>query len=101
VTGGPTLPSIQCAIQSLPPGHETDAHRHTTTVIDHVFEGTGTTYINRQPFHWDKGDSFIVPLWHTHRHINRSSSKEAILFSMSDSPLLKSLELYREESVSQ
>jgi len=101
VTGGPTLPSIQCAIQSLPSGYQSEAHRHTTTVIYHVFEGTGTTYINGQPFHWNKGDSFIVPLWHTHRHINRSSSKEAILFSMSDSPLLKSLELYREESVSQ
>jgi len=43
----------------------------------------------------------VLDLSNTHRHINRSSSKEAILFSMSDSPLLKSLELYREESVSQ
>ena len=101
VTGGPTLPSIQCAIQALPPGQETDAHRHTSTVIYHVFEGTGTTYVDGQRFHWDKGDSFVVPLWHAHRHINRSSSTEAMLFSMSDSPLLKSLDLYREEPVSE
>jgi gentisate 1,2-dioxygenase len=39
-----------------------------------------------------------VPLWYNHRHLNRSSSDEAILFSMSDAPVLKALDLYREEA---
>jgi gentisate 1,2-dioxygenase len=30
--------------------------------------------------------------------MNRSASDEAILFSMSDAPMLKALDLYREES---
>jgi gentisate 1,2-dioxygenase len=78
----------------LPSDYQSEAHRHTSTVIYHVFERSGTTY------HCDKRDSFIVPLWHAHRHINRSS-KEAALFAMSDSPLLKSLHLYGKESASQ
>ena len=49
-----------------------------------------------QRFDWRQGDSFVVPLWYAHRHTN-SSSDEAILFSMSDAPALKALDLYREE----
>ena len=45
----------------------------------------------------EQGDTFVVPLWYAHRHMNRSSSEEAILFSMSDAPALKALDLYREE----
>jgi gentisate 1,2-dioxygenase len=99
VTGGPTMPTIQCALQLLRPGHETRAHRHTSTVIYHAYRGCGTSFIGDQRFDWDQGDLFVVPLWYPHCHVNRSSSEEAILFSMSDAPVLKSLDLYREEAV--
>jgi gentisate 1,2-dioxygenase len=99
VTGGPTLPSIQCAIQLLERSKQTVAHRHTSTTIYHAFSGSGTTFIGGQPFDWKKGDSFVVPLWYPHYHVNRSDSEEALLFSMSDAPVLKPLELYREEPV--
>jgi gentisate 1,2-dioxygenase len=98
LTGGPTMTTIQCALQLLPPGDETDTHRHTSTVIYHVFRGKGATQIGDQEFEWEQGDSFVVPLWYDHRHSNRSFSEEAILFSMSDAPVLKALDLYREES---
>ena len=98
LTGGPTMTTIQCALQLLPPGDETETHRHTSTVIYHVFRGKGATQIGDRLFEWEKGDSFVVPLWYDHRHLNRSSSEEAILFSMSDAPVLKALNLYREES---
>ncbi len=98
VTGGPTMPTIQCAAQLLLPGQETQAHRHTTTVIYHAFRGSGTCFVGERRFDWERGDSFVVPLWYAHRHVNRSSSEEAILFSMSDAPALKALGLYREEA---
>ena len=97
LTGGPTMTTIQCAIQLLPAKDETEAHRHTSTVIYHAFRGEGTTEIGEQRFDWAQGDSFVVPLWYKHRHLNRSSSNDAILFSMSDAPALKALDLYREE----
>ena len=98
LTGGPTMTTIQCAVQLLTPEDETETHRHTSTVIYHVFRGTGATEIGERRFDWQQGDSFVVPLWHAHRHLNRSSSEDAILFSMSDAPALKALDLYREES---
>lgn len=97
-TGGPTMTTMQCAVQLLPPGDATAGHRHTSTAIYHVFRGKGATEIGGRCFEWEKGDSFVVPLWHDHRHSNRSSSENAILFSMSDAPMLKALDLYREES---
>jgi gentisate 1,2-dioxygenase len=96
-TGGPTLPTMSCRIQLLRSNERTKSHRHTSTSIYHAFRGSGTTIINGQPFHWQKGDTFIVPLWHWHDHANASSNEEAILFSMNDEPILNAFGLYREE----
>lgn len=96
-TRGPTMPTIQCAVQLLGPSQQTEAHRHTSTVVYHAYRGSGTSLIGERSYDWGQGDSFVVPLWYPHRHMNGSSSEEAILFSMSDAPILKSLELYREE----
>jgi len=96
-TNGPTLPTMSCRIQVLRTGERTKSHRHTSTSIYHAFRGSGTTIINGQSFNWDKGDSFVVPLWSWHEHANRSSTDEAILFSMHDEPILKAFGLYREE----
>jgi gentisate 1,2-dioxygenase len=97
VSGGSTLSTLGCWIQLLRPGERTQAHRHTSTSIYHAFRGSGTTVINGEPFHWEKGDTFIVPLWSWHEHANRSTKEEAILFSMHDLPILKAFGLYREE----
>jgi gentisate 1,2-dioxygenase len=96
-TGGSALPTLGCWIQMLRPGERTRAHRHTSTSIYHAFRGSGTTTINGEAFHWEKGDTFIVPLWSWHDHANRSAKEEAILFSMQDVPILKAFGLYREE----
>jgi gentisate 1,2-dioxygenase len=88
---------MSCRIQMLRPSERTKTHRHTGTSIYHAFRGSGTTIINGETFNWEKGDSFVVPLWSWHEHANRSSTEEAILFSMHDEPILKAFGLYREE----
>jgi len=98
VTGGSTLPTLSCWTQMLRPGERTHSHRHNSTAIYHAFRGSGTTMVDGQPLHWDRGDTFIVPLWSWHEHANRSGNEEAILFSMHDMPVLKAFGLYREES---
>jgi gentisate 1,2-dioxygenase len=40
----------------------------------------------------------VVPNWSTHRHINGSKSEPAILFTLSDVPILEPFGLYREET---
>lgn len=100
-TGGAALPTIQCALSLLRPRQETAAHRHTSTVIYHVFRGRGSSFVGEERFDWEAGDSFVVPLWFPHRHLNGSESEDAVLFSLSDAPVLRALELYREEAVGQ
>jgi len=97
LTGGSTLPTLSCWSQMLRPGERTHAHRHNSTSIYHAFRGSGTTVINGEALEWNKGDTFVVPLWSWHEHANRSAKEEAILFSMHDIPVLKAFGLYREE----
>ena len=96
LTGGPTLPTFSCGIQMLRPGEKTLAHRHTSSTIYHVFKGRGTSFIGEERYDWEEGDSFVAPLWQTHRHEN-SHNQPAILFIMSDEPLMKALGFYREQ----
>ena len=97
LTGGWTLPTMSCEIQMLRAGEETRSHRHTSSTIYHVFRGKGSTVINGEKYDWQPGDCFVVPLWSWHQHQNGADTEEAILFSLSDRPILESLNLYREE----
>jgi gentisate 1,2-dioxygenase len=100
LTGGPTLPTFSCAIQMLRPGEKTLTHRHTSSTIYHVFKGKGATTIGDVRFEWEEGDSFVAPLWKHHRHEN-SHKEPAILFLMTDQPLMQALGFYREEAQKQ
>jgi gentisate 1,2-dioxygenase len=95
--GGHTMPTLACGIQMLRPEEITRTHRHNCSTIYHAYRGSGTTIINGQKFEWSQGDCFVVPLWSWHSHQN-PSKEEAILFSMSDQPVMEALKLYREEA---
>jgi len=97
LTGGATLPTMSCEIQLLRPGEKGRSHRHTYTVVCHAFRGSGTTVIGDSRFDWEKGDSFVVPLWSWHAHENRSR-EPAVLFSINDRPAVEALGFYREEA---
>jgi 1-hydroxy-2-naphthoate dioxygenase len=95
--GGPTLPTMDCHLQLLKPGLETLPHRHTASAVYHVIEGEGTTVVGDQELRWSARDSFAVPSWMWHHHINRSNTQEAVLFRAVDTPVLMALGLYRAE----
>jgi gentisate 1,2-dioxygenase len=95
-TGGHTLPAMACQIQLLRPGAHTRAHRHTASVVYHVFRGHGYSVIDGQRLDWEQGDFLALPTWAWHEHAN-SGPDEAILFSITDLPTLEKLDLYREE----
>jgi gentisate 1,2-dioxygenase len=98
LTGGPALPTIGTAIQSLRPSVKGKSHRHTGSAVYYVVRGEGTTVIDGERFDWSKGDFLALPPWAVHAHENRSKTAEAILFQVNDIPVLKSLGLYREEA---
>ncbi len=99
VTGGPTLPTLACQIQMLRPGESTRRHRHTGTTLYYTYKGAGVSQVGESgdALHWDERDTFMIPPWSWHQHQNRSKSEPAILFSMTDRPVLQALGLHREE----
>ncbi len=96
ITGGPVLPTIACYIQLLPPEHHTEAHRHTTSAVYHVVKGNGTTIMDGKAIVWKERDTFALPGWAIHEHIN-AASEPAILFSFTDDPTLRALGFYQEQ----
>jgi gentisate 1,2-dioxygenase len=97
-TGGPVLPTMACQVQMLRPGERTRAHRHTTSAIYQVVRGAGATSIDGRRFEWRQGDILALPTWAWHAHENTSASEAAFLFSVTDEPTLRALDLYREQA---
>jgi 1-hydroxy-2-naphthoate dioxygenase len=96
-TGGPTLSTMTCWVQMLPPGFQGARHRHTSSAVYFVVEGEGRTEFEDTDFAWGRHDSLSVPNWTWHRFEN-TSDRPAILFSVNDSPQLRPFGLYREET---
>jgi gentisate 1,2-dioxygenase len=94
-TGGAVLPTIGCSIQLLPAGLHTEAHRHTVSAVYHVVRGVGTTIVDGVTIEWGEHDTFVVPGWALHEHVNHSA-EDAVLFSFTDAPVLRALGFERE-----
>lgn len=94
---GPTCPTFACEIQLFRPHEKTRRHRHTSSTVYYVFRGEGATLVEGEEFCWGQGDILTVPPWQWHSHRNMSD-QDAILFSVTDWPVLKSLGVYREEA---
>lgn len=103
LTGGPTMPTIGCSVQWLRPGETTKPHRHTSSTIYHVVDGEGITTVGPKKtagkeLGWRSRDCFFVPSWNWHQFQNTSKKEPAIIFSVTDRPVLESLGLFREEA---
>lgn len=99
IDGGPVMPTIACFIQMLRPGESTQAHRHTSSAVYHVVEGQGCSVVGDQQLEWEEKDTFCVPGWTSHEHMNLSKSEPAFLFSFTDIPVMRSMDLLRESAV--
>ena len=97
VTGGHSMPTLALKLQRLEPGTHTDAHRHTSSVVYHAAKGSGYSIIDGKRLDWSKGDTFVLPSWAFHEHGCNSKDDDAVLFSMSDLPVIEAMGLYREE----
>jgi len=96
-TGAAIMPSLGCWLQMLRPGEATLAHRHTSSAVYFVINGSGVTKVGDVEMTWGPRDCFAIPNWSWHNHRNVSATDEAILFSVNDIPLVRQLGLYREE----
>jgi gentisate 1,2-dioxygenase len=95
-TGGPVLPTMSCRVQMIRKGEKLKAKRVTGSSVFHVVQGRGRSVIDGKPFDWEKGDIIALPSWAQHDFAN-GGAEDAILFSISDRPVLEALGFYREE----
>jgi gentisate 1,2-dioxygenase len=94
LTGGPVFPTLDYRATLLRPGEATLAKRETASTLYQVIEGSGTTEVAGQPFAWDRNDILVVPgfLWRRHKN---DGAKDAVLYAVSDAPLLEKIGQYR------
>jgi len=62
-----------------------------------VVEGSGYSMVGGRRLDWEDKDVFTVPTWTFAEHVN-SGARPAFLFSFNDAPVMKALNLYREET---
>lgn len=96
-TGGPVLPTMSCELHLLPSGGVTVRRRETASLVFCVAEGSGHSVIGGQRFDWERNDFFAVPSWTWYEHV-AEGAEDAVLFLMTDRPLLKPFSLYRSET---
>ncbi|GMA65196.1 cupin domain-containing protein [Alicyclobacillus fastidiosus] len=95
-TGEAAGHTIGAMMQKLPSNFHGQAHRHVHGAIYHVTRGEGYSVIGGVRFDWQKGDTFVIPNWAWHEHVNTGPS-DAYLFSTNDLPVMEALHLERSE----
>lgn len=98
VNGEPLFATLGYGAQMLAKGEETAFKRETASVVYVCIEGRGQTEIGGQTFDWAENDIFVVPNFLWRRHINTGPGN-AILYTMTDRPLLEKIGQYRAQGM--
>src|SRR5262249_41819649 len=91
----PDMPSMGLYVERIEGGVSTRRHRSTANVGVLVLEGRGVTNIGQSRFAWRKGDVLVAPTWTALEHI---VERDAVLFTLSDEPLMRWLRYFRFEA---
>jgi gentisate 1,2-dioxygenase len=97
-TGSSLFPCLAFFLQMIRPGIQTKARRQNSSAVYFVLQGSGKSEVDGTTYEWAKGDVLVIAPSAPHRHSN-ASGEPAILFSVSDVPLLKRLGFYRQETL--
>jgi gentisate 1,2-dioxygenase len=95
--GQPVFPTLTYKAQLLRPGEQTRPFRHTASTVYTVLAGRGYTEVNGKRLAWERNDILVVPANMWRRHVNLDAAGEAILYSLTDEPLLKAIGHYRAQ----
>jgi gentisate 1,2-dioxygenase len=92
--GHPALATAALYMMQLAPNVRTAPYRTTANNIYAVLEGTGATTVDGARFEWRRGDVIAAPAWRPHWH---EASRDAILFRVTDEPVMQRFGWWREE----
>jgi gentisate 1,2-dioxygenase len=90
----PEMRLMRLTMQRLEAGMRTRRQRSTANRIFVVVEGEGESRVGDQQFTWARGDTIAVPCWTWFEH---RADADAVLFGMSDEPLMRFAQYYRAE----
>jgi len=91
----PDMPPMGLHMERIEGGTKTRRYRSTANTVFLVLDGSGTTTIGERDFSWRKGDAFAAPTW---TKIEHSIASDALLFTLSDEPLMRFSHYYRFEA---
>ncbi|HUK58221.1 MAG TPA: cupin domain-containing protein [Stellaceae bacterium] len=94
--GAPVFPTLGYSAQLLRAGETTSWKRETASTLYCVMAGSGATEVAGQRLEWSESDFFVVPNFLWRRHINAGAA-DAVLYGVSDVPLLKKIGQYRAQ----
>ena len=95
-TGASLFPTLDYGAQLLRAGEATRFKRETASTLYVAIEGKGVTEIGGRRFDWQANDIFVVPAFSWRRHLNTGEA-EAVLYTVSDAPLLEKIGQYRAQ----
>jgi gentisate 1,2-dioxygenase len=96
MTGGSVFPTLSYRAQLLRSGQTTAPFRQAASQLYFVLEGEGHTEVNGERLTWQKNDFVIVP-GHDWRSHTVTGGGDAILYSVTDAPVMEALGMYRAQ----
>jgi gentisate 1,2-dioxygenase len=96
ITGASVFPTLDYTAQLLRPGEETLYKRETASRLYVVLQGLGSVEVGKDTLDWDENDIFVLPnfLW---RRMRNTGKSDAVLYAVSDLPLLEKIGQYRAQ----
>ncbi len=98
--GASVFPTLDYSAQLLRPGEATRWKRETASTLYCAMAGSGTTEAGGTRLQWQENDFFVVPNFLWRRHVNEGAG-DAVLYAVSDAPLLQKIGQYRGQGRTQ
>ena len=90
----PSMPTMGLYVHRWESGFRTRRHRSASNNVYLVMQGSGTSTIGDDVFHWQRGDTIAAPCWNWIEH---QASEDSVMFCMTDEPLMRFAKYYRFE----
>src|SRR6185312_13964916 len=91
--GDPALQTMALSMIELKAGQASPPRKVMANSVFGVAKGSGTTEVDGAKLSWNRGDVIVVPAWREHVH---RSDNGAVLFRVTDEPVMKKLGFLRE-----
>ncbi len=90
----PSMPTMGLYVHRWESGFKTRKQRSASNNVYLVMQGSGTSIVGDDVFHWQRGDTIAAPCW---IWIEHQAEEDSVMFCMTDEPLMRFAKYYRFE----